>query len=62
LTELGVALRRARHRVVAREPLTQALGLAARPLARRAREELHAGTRAGTTTAGIEALTPASCA
>jgi DNA-binding CsgD family transcriptional regulator len=64
LTEFGAALGRAGHRASAREPLAEALDLAARcgarPLAARAREEL------GSTGArprrewrtGVEALTP----
>jgi DNA-binding CsgD family transcriptional regulator len=65
LTELGAALRRANHRADAREPLAEALDLAARcgsrALAARAREELKATgarpRRAWRT--GVEALTPA---
>jgi DNA-binding CsgD family transcriptional regulator len=64
LTDLGAALRRAGERAAAREPLADALELAARcgarPLAARAREELRATgarpRRAWRT--GIEALTP----
>jgi DNA-binding CsgD family transcriptional regulator len=64
LMELGAALRRDGRRAAAREPLTEALDLAARcgarPLAVRAREELKAvgarPRRAWRT--GIEALTP----
>ncbi len=64
LVELGAALRRAGQRVSAREPLAEALDLAARcgarPLAARAREELKATgarpRRAWRT--GLEALTP----
>lgn len=64
LAELGAALRRAGHRAVAREPLTEALDLAARcgarPLAARAREELRAtGARPRSEwRTGLEALTP----
>jgi DNA-binding CsgD family transcriptional regulator len=62
--ELGAALRRDGRRAAAREPLTEALDLAARcgarPLAVRAREELKAvgarPRRAWRT--GVEALTP----
>ncbi len=64
LAELGAALRRAGRRAAAREPLAEALDLAARcgarPLAARAREELRATgarpRRAWRT--GVEALTP----
>ena len=64
LAELGAALRRAGQRAAAREPLAEALDLAARcgarPLAARAREELKATgarpRRAWRT--GVEALTP----
>src|SRR6185437_11078946 len=64
LVEWGAALRRAGRRVAAREPLAEALDLAARcgarPLAARAREELKATgarpRRAWRT--GVEALTP----
>jgi DNA-binding NarL/FixJ family response regulator len=64
LAELGAALRRAGRRAAAREPLAEALDLAARcgarPLAGRAREELKATgarpRRAWRT--GVEALTP----
>lgn len=64
LTELGAALRRNGQRKAAREPLAEALDLAARcgarPLAVRAREELKATgarpRRAWRT--GVEALTP----
>ena len=64
LAELGAALRRAGERAAAREPLAEALDLAARcgarPLAARAREELKATgarpRRAWRT--GVEALTP----
>ena len=64
LTELGAALRRAGRRAAAREPLADALDVAARcgarPLAARAREELRATgarpRRAWRT--GVEALTP----
>ena len=64
LAELGAALRRAGRRAAAREPLAEALDLAARcgarPLAARAREELKATgarpRRAWRT--GVEALTP----
>jgi len=64
LTELGAALRRARRRAAAREPLTEALDLAARcgarPLAARAREELKAaGARPRREwRTGVGALTP----
>jgi DNA-binding CsgD family transcriptional regulator len=64
LTELGAALRRARQRAAAREPLAEALELAvrcgARRLAGRAREELKAtGARARREwRTGVEALTP----
>jgi DNA-binding CsgD family transcriptional regulator len=64
LAELGAALRRNGQRVAAREPLTEALDLAARcgarPLAARAREELKitgARPRRAWRT-GVEALTP----
>jgi DNA-binding CsgD family transcriptional regulator len=64
LTELGAALRRNGQRTAAREPLTEALDLAARcgarPLAARAREELKttgARPRRAWRT-GVEALTP----
>ena len=64
LAELGAALRRSGGRAAAREPLAEALDLAARcgarPLAARAREELKATgarpRRAWRT--GVEALTP----
>jgi len=64
LTELGAALRRSGRRTAAREPLAEALDLAARcgarPLAERARLELNATgarpRRAWRT--GVEALTP----
>jgi ATP/maltotriose-dependent transcriptional regulator MalT len=64
LAELGAALRRAGQRAAAREPLAEALDLAARcgarPLTARAREELKATgarpRRAWRT--GVEALTP----
>jgi DNA-binding CsgD family transcriptional regulator len=64
LVELGAALRRSGRRAAAREPLVQGLDLAARcgarPLSRRAREELKATgarpRRAWRT--GVEALTP----
>jgi DNA-binding NarL/FixJ family response regulator len=64
LAELGAALRRAGQRAAAREPLAEALDLAARcgarPLAARARDELKATgarpRRAWRT--GVEALTP----
>jgi DNA-binding NarL/FixJ family response regulator len=64
LAELGAALRRAGHRAAAREPLAEALDLAARcgarPLAARAREELKAtGARPRREwRTGLEALTP----
>jgi DNA-binding NarL/FixJ family response regulator len=64
LTELGAALRRAGQRAAAREPLAEALDLAARcgarPLAARAREELGAtGARPRREwRTGVEALTP----
>lgn len=64
LTELGAALRRAGQRAAAREPLGEALDLAARcgagPLAVRAREELKAtGARPRREwRTGVEALTP----
>jgi len=64
LTELGAALRRNGQRAAAREPLTEALDLAARcaarPLAARAREELKAtGARPRREwRTGVEALTP----
>lgn len=64
LTELGAALRRAGRRALAREPLAEALELAARcgarPLAARAREELRAaGARPRRDwRTGVEALTP----
>ncbi|MBV8997770.1 MAG: AAA family ATPase [Solirubrobacterales bacterium] len=64
LTELGAALRRAGRRAAAREPLAEALELAARcgarPLASRAREELTAtGARPRREwRTGVEALTP----
>ncbi len=64
LTELGAALRRAGQRAAAREPLAEALDLAAhcgaRPLAARAREELRAtGARPRRERrTGVEALTP----
>jgi DNA-binding CsgD family transcriptional regulator len=64
LTELGAALRRNGQRAAAREPLAEALDLAARcgarPLAARAREELRttgARPRRAWRT-GVEALTP----
>jgi DNA-binding NarL/FixJ family response regulator len=62
--ELGAALRRAGRRAEAREPLAEALELAARcgarPLAARAREELRAtGARPRSEwRTGVEALTP----
>jgi DNA-binding CsgD family transcriptional regulator len=64
LAELGGALRRAGRRVAARDPLGEALDLAARsgarPLAARAREELRAtGARPRREwRRGVEALTP----
>jgi DNA-binding CsgD family transcriptional regulator len=64
LTELGAALRRAGQRAASREPLAEALDLAARcgarPLAARAREELKAtGARPRREwRTGVEALTP----
>jgi DNA-binding NarL/FixJ family response regulator len=64
LAELGAALRRAGRRAEAREPLAEALELAARcgarPLAARAREELRAtGARPRSEwRTGVEALTP----
>jgi DNA-binding CsgD family transcriptional regulator len=64
LVELGAALRRAGRRADAREPLAEALDLAARcaarPLAARAREELRAaGARPRREwRTGVEALTP----
>ena len=64
LAELGAALRRNGQRAAAREPLAEALDLAARcgarPLAVRAREELRAtGARPRRAwRAGLEALTP----
>jgi DNA-binding CsgD family transcriptional regulator len=64
LAELGAALRRSGRRAGAREPLAEALDLAAhcggRPLAVRAREELKAaGARPRRVwRTGIEALTP----
>ncbi|MGN6170613.1 MAG: LuxR C-terminal-related transcriptional regulator, partial [Solirubrobacteraceae bacterium] len=64
LTELGAALRRARERAAAREPLAEALELAvrcgARRLAGRAREELKAtGARPRREwRTGVEALSP----
>ena len=64
LADLGAALRRAGRRTDAREPLAQALDLAARcgarPLAARAREELKAtGARPRREwRTGVEALTP----
>jgi DNA-binding CsgD family transcriptional regulator len=64
LAELGAALRRDGQRTVARDPLAQALELAARcgarPLAARAREELRAaGARPRRPwRTGVEALTP----
>jgi DNA-binding CsgD family transcriptional regulator len=64
LAELGAALRRAGQRAAAREPLAEALDLAARcgarPLAARAREELQAtGARPRREwRTGVEALTP----
>jgi DNA-binding CsgD family transcriptional regulator len=64
LAELGAALRRAGQRASAREPLAEALDLAARcgarPLAARAREELNAtGARPRREwRTGVEALTP----
>jgi DNA-binding CsgD family transcriptional regulator len=64
LAEFGAALRRAGHRAAAREPLAEALDLAARcgarPLAAWAREELRAtGARPRREwRTGVEALTP----
>jgi DNA-binding CsgD family transcriptional regulator len=64
LAELGAALRRAGQRAAAREPLAEALDIAARcgarPLAARAREELKAtGARPRREwRTGVEALTP----
>jgi DNA-binding CsgD family transcriptional regulator len=64
LTELGAALRRSGERAAARDPLAQALELAARcgarPLARRAHDELKAtGARPRRPwRTGVEALTP----
>jgi DNA-binding CsgD family transcriptional regulator len=64
LAELGAALRRDGQRAAAREPLAEALDLAARcgarPLAARAREELRAtGARPRREwRTGLEALTP----
>jgi DNA-binding CsgD family transcriptional regulator len=64
LTELGAALRRSGQRAAAREPLSEALDLAARcgarPLIARAREELKAiGARPRREwRTGVEALTP----
>jgi DNA-binding NarL/FixJ family response regulator len=64
LAELGAALRRAGRRTAAREPLAEALELAARcgarPLAARVREELRAtGARPRREwRTGVEALTP----
>jgi ATP/maltotriose-dependent transcriptional regulator MalT len=64
LAELGAALRRSGRRMAAREPLAEALDLAARcgarPLAARAREELRAaGARPRREwRTGLEALTP----
>jgi len=64
LTELGAALRRAGARTAARQPLRQALDLAARcgatPLTARARDEaLAAGARPRRPwTSGVQALTP----
>jgi DNA-binding CsgD family transcriptional regulator len=64
LVELGAALRRSGQRAAARDPLEQALELAARcgarPLAARAREELNAtGARPRREwRTGVEALTP----
>ncbi len=64
LAELGAALRRVGRRASAREPLAEALDLAARcgarPLAARAREELKAaGSRPRREVrTGVEALTP----
>jgi DNA-binding NarL/FixJ family response regulator len=64
LAELGAALRRAGYRADAREPLAEALDLAARcgarPIAARAREELKAtGARPRREwRTGVEALTP----
>jgi DNA-binding CsgD family transcriptional regulator len=64
LAELGAALRRAGRRAAAKEPLAEALDLAAhcgaRPLAARAREELKAtGARPRREwRTGVEALTP----
>jgi DNA-binding CsgD family transcriptional regulator len=64
LVELGAALRRAGQRGAARDPLAEGLFLAARcgarPLAARAREELHtAGARPRRDwRRGVEALTP----
>ena len=64
LAEVGAGLRRAGHRAAAREPLAEALDLAARcgarPLAARAREELKAtGARPRREwRTGLEALSP----
>lgn len=64
LAELGAALRRANHRVDAREPLAEALDVATRAgaerLAARAREELLAtGARPRRVVrSGVDALTP----
>jgi DNA-binding NarL/FixJ family response regulator len=64
LVELGAAMRRAARRIEAREPLAEALDLAARcaarPLAARARDELKAaGARPRREwRVGVEALTP----
>ena len=64
LCEVGAALRRSGHRAAAREPLSEALDLAARcgarALAARAREELRAcGARPRSDwRTGLEALTP----
>jgi DNA-binding CsgD family transcriptional regulator/predicted negative regulator of RcsB-dependent stress response len=64
LVELGAALRRSGRRAAAREPLAEGLDLAARsgarPLSRRAREELKAtGARPRRDwRTGVEALTP----
>jgi DNA-binding CsgD family transcriptional regulator len=63
LTDLGAALRRANHRMNAREPLRRGLDLAAQchaaPLADRARQELiAAGARPRRAISGVDALTP----
>jgi DNA-binding NarL/FixJ family response regulator len=64
LCEVGAALRRSGHRAAAREPLSEALDVAARcgarALAARAREELNAsGARPRSDwRTGLEALTP----